>query len=136
MTVLSQHVIDKRCRRLYPAKKVKAVDCVAAGDTFNGAFVVALDFIHARQPRAKVILALTTFARNGPGVPDRIRARNSAALRQAALRPWIAAVDDLYAVTAADPDAHLNADNVHFNSKGTHELVQAVAKSIRSVLVR
>ena len=30
------------CRRLYPAKKVKAVDCVAAGDTFNGAFAVAL----------------------------------------------------------------------------------------------
>ena len=30
------------CRELYPAKKVKAVDCVAAGDTFNGAFVVAL----------------------------------------------------------------------------------------------
>ena len=30
------------CRVLYPAKKVKAVDCVAAGDTFNGAFVVAL----------------------------------------------------------------------------------------------
>ncbi len=30
------------CRALYPAKKVKAVDCVAAGDTFNGAFVVAL----------------------------------------------------------------------------------------------
>ena len=30
------------CRKLYPCKKVKAVDCVAAGDTFNGAFVVAL----------------------------------------------------------------------------------------------
>ncbi|MBQ0031944.1 MAG: ribokinase [bacterium] len=30
------------CRKLYPVKKVKAVDCVAAGDTFNGAFVVAL----------------------------------------------------------------------------------------------
>ena len=30
------------CRKLYPAKRVKAVDCVAAGDTFNGAFVVAL----------------------------------------------------------------------------------------------
>lgn len=30
------------CRRLYPARKVRAVDCVAAGDTFNGAFVVAL----------------------------------------------------------------------------------------------
>ena len=30
------------CRRLFPAPKVKAVDCVAAGDTFNGAFVVAL----------------------------------------------------------------------------------------------
>lgn len=30
------------CGRLFPAKKVKAVDCVAAGDTFNGAFAVAL----------------------------------------------------------------------------------------------
>ena len=28
--------------RLYPCRRVKAVDCVAAGDTFNGAFVVAL----------------------------------------------------------------------------------------------
>lgn len=27
---------------LYPCESVKAVDCVAAGDTFNGAFVVAL----------------------------------------------------------------------------------------------
>ena len=30
------------CARLFPAKKVKAIDCVAAGDTFNGALVVAL----------------------------------------------------------------------------------------------
>ena len=30
------------CRKLYPAKRVKAVDCVAAGDTFNGALAVAL----------------------------------------------------------------------------------------------
>lgn len=28
--------------RLHPAREVKAVDCVAAGDTFNGAFAVAL----------------------------------------------------------------------------------------------
>ncbi|MBO7721019.1 MAG: ribokinase [Kiritimatiellae bacterium] len=28
--------------RLHPAEKVKAVDCVAAGDVFNGAFAVAL----------------------------------------------------------------------------------------------
>ena len=28
--------------RVCPCRKVKAVDCVAAGDTFNGAFVVAL----------------------------------------------------------------------------------------------
>ena len=28
--------------RIAPAKRVKAVDCVAAGDTFNGAFAVAL----------------------------------------------------------------------------------------------
>jgi ribokinase len=30
------------CRRLFPCRRVKAVDCVAAGDTFNGAFAVAL----------------------------------------------------------------------------------------------
>ena len=30
------------CRKIYPCRKVKAVDTVAAGDTFNGAFVVAL----------------------------------------------------------------------------------------------
>ena len=30
------------CGRLFPCRKAKAVDCVAAGDTFNGAFVVAL----------------------------------------------------------------------------------------------
>jgi ribokinase len=30
------------CRKLYPCRKVKAVDCVAAGDTFNGALAVAL----------------------------------------------------------------------------------------------
>ena len=30
------------CGKVFPAKRVKAVDCVAAGDTFNGAFVVAL----------------------------------------------------------------------------------------------
>ena len=30
------------CGKLFPAKKVKAVDCVAAGDTFNGAFAAAL----------------------------------------------------------------------------------------------
>lgn len=29
-------------KTLYPCNKVKAVDCVAAGDTFNGAFAVAL----------------------------------------------------------------------------------------------
>lgn len=30
------------CEKLYPCLKVKAIDCVAAGDTFNGAFAVAL----------------------------------------------------------------------------------------------
>ena len=28
--------------RIFPAEKVKAVDCVAAGDTFNGALAVAI----------------------------------------------------------------------------------------------
>ena len=30
------------CQKLSPCRKVKAIDCVAAGDTFNGAFAVAL----------------------------------------------------------------------------------------------
>ncbi len=30
------------CGKMFPAKKVKAIDCVAAGDTFNGAFVAAI----------------------------------------------------------------------------------------------
>ena len=30
------------CNKVYPCRKVKSVDCVAAGDTFNGAFAVAL----------------------------------------------------------------------------------------------
>ena len=30
------------CGKIFPVRKVKTVDCVAAGDTFNGAFVVAL----------------------------------------------------------------------------------------------
>lgn len=30
------------CQKIFPGRKVKAVDCVAAGDTFNGAFTVAL----------------------------------------------------------------------------------------------
>ena len=42
ITMGSKGVYCGDCRRLCPAKKVKAVDCVAAGDTFNGAFAVAL----------------------------------------------------------------------------------------------
>lgn len=42
ITMGSRGVYCGNCRKVYPAKKVKAVDCVAAGDTFNGAFVVAL----------------------------------------------------------------------------------------------
>ena len=42
VTMGAKGVYCGSCRKLYPAKKVKSVDCVAAGDTFNGAFVVAL----------------------------------------------------------------------------------------------
>ena len=42
VTMGSKGVYCGECRRIFPAKKVKAVDCVAAGDTFNGAFAVAL----------------------------------------------------------------------------------------------
>ena len=42
ITMGSKGVYCGDCGRLFPSKKVKAVDCVAAGDTFNGAFAVAL----------------------------------------------------------------------------------------------
>lgn len=42
ITMGSKGAYCGNCRKLYPSRKVKAVDCVAAGDTFNGAFVVAL----------------------------------------------------------------------------------------------
>ena len=42
ITMGSKGAYCGNCRKRYPCKRVKAVDCVAAGDTFNGAFVVAL----------------------------------------------------------------------------------------------
>lgn len=42
ITMGSKGAYCGNCRKLYPCRKVKAVDCVAAGDTFNGAFTVAL----------------------------------------------------------------------------------------------
>ena len=62
-------------RRLYPCRKVKAVDCVAAGDTFNGAFAVALA---EGRPIAEAIAFAQTAAaisvtRRGaqPSIPHR-----------------------------------------------------------------
>ncbi len=42
ITMGSKGVYCGDCAKMFPCRKVKAVDCVAAGDTFNGAFVVAL----------------------------------------------------------------------------------------------
>ena len=42
ITMGSKGVYCGDCHKLYSAKRVRAVDCVAAGDTFNGAFAVAL----------------------------------------------------------------------------------------------
>ena len=42
ITMGSKGVYCGDTRRIYPARKVKAVDCVAAGDTFNGALAVGL----------------------------------------------------------------------------------------------
>ena len=42
ITMGSKGVYCGECGKLFPCRKVKAVDCVAAGDTFNGAFAVAL----------------------------------------------------------------------------------------------
>ena len=42
ITMGSKGVYCGDCGKLFPCRKVRAVDCVAAGDTFNGAFAVAL----------------------------------------------------------------------------------------------
>lgn len=42
ITMGAKGVYCGNCRKLYHGKKVKAIDCVAAGDTFNGGFAVAL----------------------------------------------------------------------------------------------
>lgn len=42
ITMGSQGVYCDDLNRIIPTQKVKAIDCVAAGDTFNGAFTVAL----------------------------------------------------------------------------------------------
>ncbi|MBR1920828.1 MAG: ribokinase [Kiritimatiellae bacterium] len=42
VTMGAKGVYCGACDRLFPCRKVRAVDCVAAGDTFNGAFAVAL----------------------------------------------------------------------------------------------
>lgn len=42
ITMGAKGVFCGDCGKIIPSRKVKAVDCVAAGDTFNGAFVVAL----------------------------------------------------------------------------------------------
>ncbi len=42
ITMGSKGVYCGDCAKMFPCRKVKAVDCVAAGDTFNGAFAVAL----------------------------------------------------------------------------------------------
>ncbi len=42
ITMGSKGVYCGDCGKVFPCRKVKAVDCVAAGDTFNGAFAVAL----------------------------------------------------------------------------------------------
>lgn len=42
ITMGAKGVYCGNCGMIFSAKKVKAVDCVAAGDTFNGAFTVAL----------------------------------------------------------------------------------------------
>ncbi|MBQ1568716.1 MAG: ribokinase [Kiritimatiellae bacterium] len=42
VTMGSKGVFCGDCGKLFPCRRVRAVDCVAAGDTFNGAFVVAI----------------------------------------------------------------------------------------------
>ncbi len=64
------------CGKIFPGLKVKAVDCVAAGDTFNGAFVVALT-------EGKSVADAIAFAQKAaaisvtrPGAQDSVPFRN------------------------------------------------------------
>ena len=63
------------CRKLFPCRKVKAVDCVAAGDTFNGAFAVALaeglDCEHAIAFAQKASAISVTRHGAQPSIPFR-----------------------------------------------------------------
>ena len=75
ITMGAKGVYCGSCRKLYPAKKVKAVDCVAAGDTFNGAFVVALAEGRCCKDAIAFAQKASAISVTRPGAQDSIPSR-------------------------------------------------------------
>jgi ribokinase len=64
------------CGKIYPVRKVKTVDCVAAGDTFNGAFTVALVEGKSCKEAIRFAQEASTIAVTRPGAQSSIPFRN------------------------------------------------------------
>ena len=64
------------CGKIFPVRKVKTVDCVAAGDTFNGAFVVALVEGKSCKDAIRFAQEASTIAVTRPGAQSSVPFRN------------------------------------------------------------
>ena len=64
------------CQKIYPCRKVKAVDCVAAGDTFNGAFAVALAEGHSCAEAIDFAQKASAISVTRPGAQSSVPYRN------------------------------------------------------------
>ena len=64
------------CGKIFPVRKVKTVDCVAAGDTFNGAFVVALVEGNSCKDAIRFAQEASTIAVTRPGAQSSVPFRN------------------------------------------------------------
>lgn len=64
------------CGKIFPVRKVKTVDCVAAGDTFNGAFAVALVEGKSCKDAIRFAQEASTIAVTRPGAQSSVPFRN------------------------------------------------------------
>ena len=64
------------CGKIFPVRKVKTVDCVAAGDTFNGAFVVALVEGKSCKDAIRFAQEASTIAVTRPGAQSSVPFRS------------------------------------------------------------
>ena len=121
--------------RLYPCRKVKAVDCVAAGDTFNGAFAVA--FAEGRSTADAIAFAQTAAAisvtRRGaqPSIPSRrevmrMCGRSVRTALAKCLRPILTVAMLMpLALQAERPVLAVNEDNDHYFKMDSSQMDKA-----------